>query len=56
MKTTYSLVKFCSGDATLRQITVYTYGSAALLAKHASQQNRARKQVYKGLYFIVYIT
>ena len=38
------LVQCCGGDATFCQITAYTYGSAALLPKHVSQQHRASKQ------------
>ena len=46
MKTTSSLVTFCGGDATFCQITVYTYGSAAVLPKHVCQQHCAGEQVY----------
>ena len=52
MKTTSSLVTFCGGDATFCQITVYTYGSAAVLPKHVCQQHCASEQVYT-LWFIL---
>jgi len=53
MKTTYGLLQFCGGDATFCQNTAHTYGSAAVLPKHVSQQHRVvNRFILYSLYYV----